>query len=173
MYLTELANIWSQHTHSCTYPFLITDSLLVKLKADQKTFMRGRTQPDLNVVKSILSDYMYLTKSGTVPETPNAGILTVLQRSVKKRQDSISQYQSAGRQDLVDQEKKELDVLNGYMPAQMTDDEIRDEVNRVVQNIGAGSIKDMGKVMKAWAIDSSKADKKKVSEMVKSVLDAK
>lgn len=132
--------------------------------------MRGRTQPDLTVVKSILSDYMYLTKSDNAPATPDAGILIVLQRSLKKRQDSISQYQAAGRQDLVDQEKKELDVLSRYLPAQMSDDEIRDEVQMIVQNIGAASVKDLGKVMKAWAIDGSRADKKKVSDMVKRVL---
>lgn len=135
--------------------------------------MRGRTQPDLTVVKSILSDLIYLNKSPTPPATPDEGILTILQRSIKKRQESISQYQAAGRQDLVDQEQKELEVLNRYMPAQMSDDEIRDEIQKIVQTIGAASIKDLGKVMKAWAIDSSKADKKKVSDMVKTVLDPK
>jgi uncharacterized protein YqeY len=135
--------------------------------------MRGRTQPDLTVVKSILSDLIYLNKSPTPPATPDEALLNILQRSIKKRQESIAQYQSAGRQDLVDQEKKELDVLVRYMPAQLTDDEIRHEVLKVVQNIGAASIKDLGKVMKAWDIDSSKADKKKVSEMVKIVLEGK
>jgi uncharacterized protein YqeY len=135
--------------------------------------MRGRTQPDLTVVKSILSDLIYLNKSPTPPATPDEGILTILQRSIKKRQESISQYQAAGRQDLVDQEQKELEVLSRYMPAQMSDDEIRDEIQKIVQTIGAASIKDLGKVMKAWAIDSSKADKKKVSDMVKTVLDPK
>ncbi|KAH8549607.1 Yqey-like protein-domain-containing protein, partial [Umbelopsis sp. PMI_123] len=149
------------------------DTLLNRLKADQKTYMRGRTQPDLTVVKSILSDLIYLNKSPTPPATPDEALLNILQRSIKKRQESIAQYQSAGRQDLVDQEKKELDVLVRYMPAQLTDDEIRHEVLKVVQNIGAASIKDLGKVMKAWDIDSSKADKKKVSEMVKIVLEGK
>jgi uncharacterized protein YqeY len=146
------------------------DSLLIRLKTDQKTYMRGRTQPDLAVVKSILSDYMYLGKSDNAPPTPDAGILTVLQRSMKKRQESISQYKSAGRQDLVDQEEKELEILKRYMPTQMTDDEIQDEVHKVVQQIGAASIKDLGKVMKAWNIDGALADRKKVSDMVKSVL---
>jgi uncharacterized protein YqeY len=156
------------------YPFIAyTDSLLTRLKADQKTYMRGRTQPDLAVVKSILSDYMYLTKSGSAPVTPDEGILTVLQRSIKKHQESIAQFKSAARQDLVDQEQKELEVITRYMPAQMSEVEIRDEVQKIVENIGAGSVKDLGKVMKAWAIDSSKADKKKVSDMVKSVLGGK
>lgn len=132
--------------------------------------MRGRTQPDLAVVKSILSDYMYLGKSANAPSTPDAGILTVLQRSMKKRQESISQYKSAGRQDLVDQEEKELEILQRYMPTQMTDIEIKDEVHKIVQEIGAASVKDLGKVMKAWNVDSSLADRKKVSDMVKGVL---
>ncbi|KAG2189440.1 hypothetical protein INT44_004582 [Umbelopsis vinacea] len=162
-----------QLTSTRLYTAAANDSLHARLKADQKTYMRGRTQPDLTVVKSILSDLIYLNKSPTPPATPDEGILTILQRSIKKRQESISQYQSAGRQDLVDQENKELEVLNRYMPAQMSDEEIRDEIQQIVQNIGAASIKDLGKVMKAWAIDSSKADKKKVSDMVKAVLDAK
>lgn len=71
----------------------------------------------------------------------------VIARSVKQRKDSISQYESAGRQDLVEKEQKELSILMSYMPEQMDEDKVREEVKKIIAESGAASKSEMGKVM--------------------------
>ncbi|KAI9018657.1 Yqey-like protein-domain-containing protein [Phycomyces nitens] len=151
-----------------------TESLLEQLKQDRKTLMREKKQPDLNVVKSVLSDYTYYIKSpNAVPgQSENASVLSVLQKGIKRRQDSVAQYAAGGRPELAEQEQAELVVLQRYLPAQMSPEEIEKHVRALVTQVGATTARDMGKVMKAWTIDASKADKKTVSDMVKKVLGA-
>lgn len=98
-------------------------------------------------------------------------VITVIKKQVKQRQDSITQYEMGGRQDLVDQETSELAILKSYLPEEMPESELE---NLVVQAIGeaeAGSMKDMGKVMKIMTEKvQGRADNKLVSELVKRAL---
>ena len=80
-------------------------------------------------------------------EMTDAHVLEILNKMAKQRRDSISQYEAANRQDLVDQEKYELDVIQSYMPAQLSDAEIASLIDAAIQASGATSAKDMGKVM--------------------------
>lgn len=95
----------------------------------------------------------------------------ILQGLVKQREDSIEQFQKAGRTDLVDKETGELAVLRAYLPAGASDTEIAEAVEKAVAETGASSVKDMGKVMKAalavLQAGGKPADGKKVSEAVK------
>ena len=95
----------------------------------------------------------------------------VVQGLVKQREDSIEQFQKAGRADLVDKETGELAVLRAYLPAGASDTEIAEAVEKAVAETGASSVKDMGKVMKAalavLQAGGKPADGKKVSEAVK------
>ncbi|KAI8972309.1 Yqey-like protein-domain-containing protein [Pilobolus umbonatus] len=149
-----------------------TGSLLDRLKDDRKTFMKAKKQPDLNVVKGLLSDFTYFTKSANFIEgtSDNDALLSVLQKAIKRRQDSVSQFETGGRPELAEQERMELSVLQSYLPAQMSADEIELEVAKVIQEVGATTAKDMGKVMKAWKLDAATADRKLVSETVKRLL---
>jgi hypothetical protein len=90
---------------------------------------------------------------------------------IKQRRESIAQYEKAARNDLADAEKFELGVLSGYLPQQMGDAEIADEVAKAVAESGASGIKDMGKVMALLKPRlAGKADMGKVSSLVKSKL---
>lgn len=134
--------------------------------------MRSKQQPDLNVVKSVISEYTYYIKSPNAPtnHSEDAMVLSVLQKSIKKRQDSIAQYTAGGRPELAANEQQELVVLQRYLPEQMSAAEIEEKVRELVEQVGATSMKDMGKIMKAWTVDPATADRKLVSDAVKKVL---
>jgi len=96
----------------------------------------------------------------------------LLRSLVKQRRDSIEQYEKAGRQELVDKEQAEVDVIEGYLPQAASQDEIEQAVVAAIAETGAASIKDMGKVMKAAqvALAGKNADGRTISEIVKSKL---
>lgn len=104
------------------------------------------------------------------PITPDE-VLAVIKKLVKQRKESIEQFQTAGRQDLVDQETAELKVLEVYLPAQMGREQIEALVVEVIAALGAKTVKDMGPVMKeVIARSGGAADNKVVSEVIKSKL---
>ncbi|KAI9475689.1 MAG: Yqey-like protein-domain-containing protein [Benjaminiella poitrasii] len=148
-------------------------SLITRLKDDRKTFMKTKKQPDLNVVKGLLSDFTYHTKSENFKEgtSEDQALMSVLQKAIKRRQDSIGQYESGGRPELAEQEREELKVLQGYLPEQMSSELIETELREIIHDVGATSMRDMGKVMKAWKHDSAVADRKLVSDIIKKLLE--
>jgi uncharacterized protein YqeY len=107
---------------------------------------------------------------------PDAGvsddqILEVLARMVKQRQESLTHYQAAGRSELVTQERNEITVIQGFMPKQLSDDEMRAEIAKVVKETGAAGVKDMGKVMSALkARFAGRIDMAKAGGIAKGVL---
>ncbi|ORX46042.1 GatB/YqeY domain-containing protein [Hesseltinella vesiculosa] len=147
-------------------------SLVDRLKQDRKTFMRSKQQPQLNVVKGVLSDLIYQEKAGVVQDAsnPDGLILSVIQKNIKRRQDSVKQYLDGGRPELAAVEQEEISVLQDYLPEQMSQQAIEEKVQALVSELGASSIKDMGKVMKAWTVDPATADRKLVSDAVKKIL---
>ena len=98
----------------------------------------------------------------------------LLRSLVKQRRDSIEQYEKAGRQELVDKEKAEIDVIETYLPQAASQEEIEQAVSAAIAETGASSIKDMGKVMKAaqTALAGKNADGRVVSELVKARLNS-
>ncbi|CAI2165190.1 13720_t:CDS:2 [Funneliformis geosporum] len=164
-----------------TYSFTTTSgevqpSLLTKLRIEVKDAMRKKDQLKLNVVRGILSDVTYASKSssqtmGIIPTDQE--IYVMINRAIKRRQESITQFSQAGRKDLVENEQDELKILVSYLPEQMSEREIEIEVKRVVKKLGItgeGGSKDLGKIMKEIKIDNSKASKKLVSDVVKKLL---
>lgn len=101
----------------------------------------------------------------------DSDVIGVIKKQIKQRQDSIEQYQKGGRQDLADKESAELAILKGYLPQEMSESELMDIVLEAVTESAAGSMKDMGKVMKIVASRvQGKADNKIVSELVKKAI---
>jgi uncharacterized protein YqeY len=98
----------------------------------------------------------------------------LLRSLVKQRRDSIEQYEKAGRQELVDKEKAEIDVIETYLPQAASQEEIEQAVAAAIAETGANSMKDMGKVMKAAqaALAGKNADGKLISEVVKAKLNS-
>lgn len=119
-----------------------------------------------------MSDLTYLEKSPQAPEKVTDSVIQVLiQKSIKRRQESVSNFVAAGRAEQAAQENKEIEMLKVYLPQAMTEQEIEEEVRRVVKEQGATGAKDMGKVMKELGgLDPARAPKKTVSDTVKRVL---
>ena len=104
-------------------------------------------------------------------ELTDADVTSVIEKMIKQRRESIVQFEKAARKDLADAEKFELGVLSGYLPQQMSDAEIQQEIQKAIGESGASGIKDMGKVMAALKQRlAGKADMGKVSNLVKSKL---
>ena len=105
-------------------------------------------------------------------ELEDAQVLQVLMTLIKQRKDSVEQFAKGGRQDLADKESAEIKVIEAYLPAGVTDEEIASTITEVIAETGATSVKDMGKVMKACMARFSgrPVDGGKVSELVKTKL---
>jgi uncharacterized protein YqeY len=104
-------------------------------------------------------------------ELDEAQVLAVIEKQVKQARDSIAQFEQGGRQDLADKEKKELDILISYLPAQLSAEEIEQHIKTAIDETGASSIKDMGKVMaKLKPLLQGKADMAVVSASIKNQL---
>ena len=124
--------------------------LSAQLLEDIKTAMKAKDAVTLETVRGLKSAIKYaaIEKAGADGELDDAETIVVIRREVKKRQDSVSQYEGAGRQDLADKEKAEIAVLERYLPAAMSAEDIAKLVEAAIAEAGATTKKDMGKVMK-------------------------
>jgi uncharacterized protein len=105
------------------------------------------------------------------PDLAEDGVLGLLQKMIKQRQESIEIYDKAGRKELADQERGEIEVIKGYLPQQMSEAEAKAAIAEVIKATGAASVKDMGKVMAALKQGyAGKMDFGKASGLVKSLL---
>ncbi|SKA99813.1 hypothetical protein SAMN02745166_03037 [Prosthecobacter debontii] len=121
-----------------------------QLTEDMKTAMKAKDTVTLNVVRGLKSAIKYaaIEKHGAEGELEEAEAIAVVRKEVKKRQDSVASYEAANRADLAETEKAEIAVLEKYLPAAMSADEVEKLVNSVILELGATSKKDMGAVMK-------------------------
>lgn len=149
-------------------------SLKERIDQDLKEAMKSGDKNRLNTIRSIraaLLEKEVSIRVGGKAELSDEQELEVVMNLAKKRKDSIQQYQDAGRKDLAEIEQAELAVITTYLPAQMPDEEIEAAVRDIIAQVGATSMKDMGKVMGAAMKKlKGKADGGKVQEMVKSAL---
>lgn len=144
-----------------------------QLRDELKQAMIARDELKLSVLRMLLSAITYyeINKGGAGYEATDEDVLTVIQTQVKQRKDSISQFENAGRQELAEKEKKELALLSVYMPAQMSEEEVRGVVKDAISEAGATSPADMGKVMSLLMPKvKGKADGGMVSRIVKEEL---
>lgn len=142
-----------------------------KIMADMKEAMKARDAVRLDTIRFLQSAIKYKE----VELRPNAitadDVLSVVKKLVKQRKESIEQFQQAARQDLVDKELAELKVLEGYLPQQMSKEQIESVVTEVIAALQAKTIKDMGAVMKeTLAKTKGAADNKTISEVIKAKL---
>ncbi len=123
-------------------------SSAIKLQVDSevKTAMRARDKQRLGVLRLIMSEFKRIEVDERI-ELDDQRVLAIFDKMSKQRKDSLSQFRDAGRDDLADQESFELDILKEFMPAQLSEDEIRIIVDATISEVGATSIKDMGQVM--------------------------
>lgn len=124
--------------------------LSAQIVEDMKTAMKARDSVALNVIRGLKSAIKYaaIEKFGAEGELDDTDSIAVVRKEIKKRQDSVSSYEAAGRQDLADTEKAEIAVLERYLPAAMSADDLVKLVEAVITELGATTKKDMGGVMK-------------------------
>ncbi len=143
------------------------------LQRQLKESMLARNQLKTSVLRMLLSaiNYYEIQKGGAGYEATDEDVLQVIQKEAKQRKDSIEQFKIAGRQELVDKETKELEMLNKYLPEQMNEEQIREIVQNVIRDINATSVADLGKVMSSLMPKlKGKADGGSVSKIVKEEL---
>ena len=121
-----------------------------RVAEDIKTAMKAKDTVALNVVRSLKSALKYaaIEKFGADGSLDDADAIPVIRREIKKRQDSVASYEAANRADLAANEKAEITVLEKYLPAGMSAEEVAKLVESVIAEVGATSKKDMGAVMK-------------------------
>jgi len=121
-------------------------TLKAQISEDMKTAMKAGDKERLKVVRLIRAAINQIEIDRRT-DLDDAAVLSVLDKMVKQRRDSVSQFQDGGRQDLADIELAEIVVLETYLPEQLAESELDEIIEQVIQDSGAESIRDMGKVM--------------------------
>lgn len=147
-------------------------SLREQINEDVKAAMRAKETTKLGTIRLITAALKQKEVDERI-ELTDAHVLAVIEKMIKQRKDSISQFEAGGRQDLADIEKAELEILAVYMPAGLSEEEIRAEVQAAVAASGAAGPQDMGKVMGIVKPKlAGRADMTVVSALVKAALTA-
>jgi len=142
-----------------------------KINQDLKAAMKAKDTVALRGIRAIKSAILLSKTDGSGTELDEASEIKLLQKLVKQRQDSYDIYVKQDRADLSVVEKEEMDIISKYLPAQMSEDELKPIIAAIIEKTGAVGMKDMGKVMgMASAQLAGKADGKTISMIVKSLL---
>jgi uncharacterized protein YqeY len=146
-------------------------SLKDKINEDLKTAMKSGDKLRLETVRSIRALILEFEKSGADHELNADDELKMLTTAAKKRKDSIEQYRNAKREDLASKEESELKILQEYLPKELTEEEVKEEIKKVAESIGAKSKEDFPKLMpQVMKILKGKADGKLVKAAVEKYL---
>lgn len=141
-----------------------------KLLEDLKTSMKEKDEIRKNAVQMVRAAILQVEKDNGITLEDDK-IVEIIAKEVKKRKDSLSDYEKSGREDLVSQIQEEIKILTVYLPEQLSTEEITKIVSEVISKTGATSIKDMGKVMKlAKEKIGASADGKTINEIAKQLL---
>ena len=149
------------------------NTLEVKIQSGLVQAMKDKDNFRVSALKSIKQAIMEskTAKSGAIKDPTDSDIIKMIQKLTKQREESISIYKENNRADLADAEEKELAVLKEFLPKMLSESEIEDIVSKVISDLGASSMKDMGNVIKTVGSKvGSRADMSKVSKIVKEKL---
>ena len=147
-------------------------SLKARIEEDFKAAFKSQDKFAMGVLRMIKAEMKNREiEKGAGHVLGDAEVVAVLSTSIKKRRDSIDLYKQGGRQELADNESREVEFLTKYLPAMMGEDELRARINSVVAGMGSPGAKQMGQVMKAVMAEvAGKADNSMVSRLVKEAL---
>jgi hypothetical protein len=127
---------------------VLRDDINNALKEAMKA-KKERTVSTLRMVNSTLKNADIEARGQAKPPLGDADVLSILQKMIKQRQESVELYQKGNRADLVKQEQEEIAIITGYLPKQMSEDEMTAAIDSAIKDTGASSMKDMGKVIGA------------------------
>lgn len=141
-----------------------------KLLEDLKNCMKDKNVIRKNVIQMARAAVLQVEKDKQI-EVTDEQIVEIIAKEAKKRKDSIADYEKSGRQDLLDQIHEEISILEEYLPAQLSPEEIEKKVKEIIAELGASTMKDMGNVMKtAKERLGASADGKTINEVAKKLL---
>lgn len=147
-------------------------SLKSEIQQAVKEAMRAKDKERLVVLRSILAEFKQVEVDKRI-ELDRTSELAILDSMEKQRKDAMAQFKDANREDLADKEQYELEIIKGFKPPEMSDDEIAAEISAAIESTGAAGVKDMGKVMAILKPKlQGRADLGKASSLVKQQLDA-
>lgn len=142
-----------------------------KINTDLKNAMKSGDKAALRTIRSIKSAIMLIHTDGSGDEITAERAIALLSKLLKQRQDSLKIYQDQDRNDLAVTEEEEIEVIKRYLPAQLTDEELKESISLIVAQTGAASMKDMGKVMGlANQQLAGKAEGARIAAVVKQLL---
>lgn len=139
-----------------------------KIMSDYKEAMKAKDSLKSTALSCLRAEFMNAALTKKKDKLDDNDCIAVIRKQIKSRQDSIEQFTAGNRPELAEKEKKELEILKAYLPAEMPVEEIKKAIEEIVVSTGAQGMKDMGKVMKEVnAKIAGKADSKTVSDLVK------
>lgn len=141
-----------------------------KLMEDLKSAMKNKDEIRKNTVQMVRAAILQIEKDKGI-QVEDDKILEIIAKEVKTKRDALKDFKKAERQDLIDQTNKEIEVLQEYLPKQLSKEEIKVELEKIITQIGATSMKDMGAIMKeAKAKMGASADGKTINEVAKEIM---
>ena len=141
-----------------------------KLMEDLKVAMRNKDEIRKNTVQMVRAAILQIEKDKGIQVEDNK-ILEIIAKEVKSKKDALKDFEKAGREDLINQTNQEISVLQEYLPKQLSREEIKIELEKIITEIGATSMKDMGAIMKeAKAKMGASADGKTINEVAKEIM---
>ena len=145
-------------------------TLLEKLNSDMISYMKNKDSFSLGVIRMV-KGAVQLEKINKKRDLTDEEVIAVISKQIKMRNDSIEEFSKAGRNDLVEQNKKEVAILNGYMPEQLSDEEVNKIIDDAFNLVNPTSSKDMGLIMKEVSPKlKGRADMGKVNAIIKEKL---
>ena len=138
-----------------------------RILTDIKNAMKSQNKFRLTVLR-MLKGAMQLEEINKKRELNDDEVIMIISKQIKTRKESIAEFEKGGRDDLVDQTNREIEILNEYMPEQLSEEELMAIIDRVMKEVNPTSVKDMGKVMAAITpLIKGKADMGSVSKMIR------
>lgn len=141
-----------------------------QLMQDLKDAMKEKDTIKKDTIQMVRAGILQIEKDKAI-EVDDNKIIEIIAKEVKGKKDALVDFERAKRQDLIDQTNQEMEILNKYLPKQLTKEEIKVQVEEVIKSVGATSMKDMGAVMKeAKSRIGASADGRTINEVVKEIL---
>lgn len=141
-----------------------------KLMEDLKNAMKNKDEIRKNTVQMVRAGILQIEKDKGI-QVEDDKILEIIAKEVKTKKDALKDFEKAERKDLIDQTNKEIEVLQEYLPKQLTREEIKIELEKIIKQLGASTAKDMGGIMKeAKTKFGASADGKTINEVAKEIL---
>ena len=146
-------------------------SLEITITEAIKVAMRAKDKVALDALRAVKTQLQLLKTENRDQEITPDQEISILQRLIKQRKDSIAQFSAQGRDDLSEVEQAQMEVIERFLPVQLTSEELEAEIREIITQTGATSIKDIGKVMAVASKEmAGRSDGKSISEMVKKLL---